>query len=1590
MAARDNFSTPTKREIAERAGYICSHPNCGRMTVGPSADRAGGITMTGVAAHIAAAAAGGPRSDATLSSAKRSAATNGIWMCATHAKWIDDNPSLATVEKLREWKSAHEAEISAWIEHGHPGIFRSWDRLAALTRDQRDTIETSLPNGCTIVRDGASLLTALAASGMCLVIGDSGVGKSALVKSTLDAHFPDARQVWLGPEALKGALSEAEREQLGLTAPLPDLLNATTTEQNILVLDAVERANAATIARLSQLVADLARHRIAGEAGWQIVAIGQRAGFEVHLDPLVNALDGNVVAVPPLEPAQVQEALQTVPVLAQHAYDDSFVALLDNLRTLGWIIAAGLLFAGAGASGMAARSQIADRLWAHWTGGDPELHSFMIALARRDAEYERSFALSELSSADRTAWKAGRQRMPLKLSDRNRLSFQHDLASDWARYEYLKEIADEVTRWAALASHPLWVGGLRLFGQFLLREQGQGQSSWDRAFSTARLAGTPDAIDVLLDALCLDPQADDYLSARTGLLFADNGKLLDRLLGRFMHIATVPMGTVPNALDAGARLYAEAEMRSPVWSSWPPLIRFLVAHRSTIGGFGSRIVAKVCEFWLTKTPTHVDGQTVLGRSGIAELALETARVHQVKNIAYGFHGGGSNEDGLIFTAALAGAEDRLDAVTAFALEMSRRRALAKPTQVKVDALRAAERRRRNEAERRWPQRGPRPRSLSSFGYRKLPPWPLGPAGRLNEGFRKAVLRNGALKPLTRVAPGIAAEVLLACIIDDTPHEEPGMRLERYLGLDTAHDERPSMFWNSPFFPFLFQAPEPALETLLQLVEFSTERWASNEGGETSRSIRLILVDGTARSYLGDGQVLDWALTRRATNSQLYSALDALERWLWLKIEGGQNVDDLCTRLLERSGSAAILGILANCAKQDPRLLRGALAPLLTSPILILRDEHRLRNRFGHDVFTWYRAGEQLRALGLEWDQAPHRRVSLKEVIRDQRRTDPAFDGSVREAVAAWPTAEDGMALRQRALAAELDPAHWHQSQDEEGETAWTIRYPDEIAAAIEATRTAEPIVPNFATVLGRLEAMLGSLLSAEQASGLYQILDEEDWLAHFDPVERRIIETAIAALLFARAGDWSVDDQVIMERLSLLLEQSVPPLENIQDPLDTRLDHGPGLVWASIGAIFAKAAGRGLSARWDRILALGLATGDVGVVGTIAAAARGLREELGYSYHAIIEAAVFAAALNELIPRMMEEPGYMAAVSRWRRRLARRPLTASRCSGTVDLVALSQRVERLWRSRYRRSSGDRRGSRHIPRRRFTYGLDVSLLAATFDWALKADMVPPEEQRWEHRQVLSMLWNFVDWRLRDDPHEPVDEHDGFDRLDDFGLTLIRTIAARIPLGRVTESRSLWEPVLALGPRGEFTLEHLIDLMFLRLYEEVDQAMFIANWDAMLAYVFAPSWANGDKWWKTRSILRHMLGINAAHQIANKPDVMAHVRTLAPYYQTFAANHIAHDDSTLAAFATFFASAAGAELRLQAIRWIEVALAEEGSGLRSDGGGALADLAQVLLTEHSAELVADRVSLQALNNVIGRMVRDQIPYALALQDRARLLR
>jgi hypothetical protein len=112
---RDDFPKDVLDALARRVNLRCSMPGCRQGTTGPRTDPARSVCV-GVAAHITAASVGGPRYDASLTSAQRRSAENGIWLCQNHAKLVDNDASRYTADELRAWKRDEEAQALAELE----------------------------------------------------------------------------------------------------------------------------------------------------------------------------------------------------------------------------------------------------------------------------------------------------------------------------------------------------------------------------------------------------------------------------------------------------------------------------------------------------------------------------------------------------------------------------------------------------------------------------------------------------------------------------------------------------------------------------------------------------------------------------------------------------------------------------------------------------------------------------------------------------------------------------------------------------------------------------------------------------------------------------------------------------------------------------------------------------------------------------------------------------------------------------------------------------------------------------------------------------------------------------------------------------------------------------------------------------------------------------------------------------------------------------------------------------------------------------------------------------------------------------------
>jgi hypothetical protein len=1488
----------------------------------------------------------------------------------------------------------------------HPDFERDWGTLFNITADHKARIETELPSGYAVPRtaEKASLQAAVADHPITVVFGESGSGKSALVKSVLDGAYPSWNQVWFGPEELKTALSAARRGALPLTHDLSLVLNVTVKPQNVLVIDSAERIEAGEFVVIRQLLqAILPSDGEETEGAWRVVIVTQTQSWVEGEETILGGRKAHLVEVETLKNDAVKLALLPSLTLGWLAAHDDTIAALTNLRTLAWVIKAGAAL-GANAGGLASHTAIADRLWKYWTKDRADVKALMMRLAQREASFERSFALTDLEPADTATFTQRPDELPLRLNERtNRIEFEHDLAADWARFQFLKQISTDTPQWAALAGNPLWTNALRMLGQFLLRQPAETGTVWDVAFGAAEAAKNDLAGNILLDALCLDPDAERFMTEHVDLLLDNGAKYFTRLLQRFHHIATVPTGG-GMGLNAAVGLYMEAQYRSIVFGRWPPVLRFLIAQRERLAGLVSSALAKVIETWLSKTPrTLSNGNLMPFRLEMAEMALAMARTVQVekgRGVMYLTH------EPLLYTAPLAGAADLPTEVKNWALELAGRREVDADVKRRIDEVQLQKAKAHTERlktdieyKTRHEERKQIPRTLGSFRER-LQPWPLGAGDKIDMDFRTACIKGNGIQSLMRAQPELAAEVLLALIIENQPEREYGSeRFEMELGLEYPEDAYPTAFWKSPFFPFFQLAPETALTSLIALVNFCTERWVAKvmkrRTGE-ALGVTLQFADGSEKTFPGWWQVFGWPQSNESLrNGNLFCALDALERWLTVRLDAGEDITADIERILREGNSAALVSVLLNIAKYRPSLLTGPLAALITFPDLFYWDCVRVE-QFGHNFIGWssLRDGQTVVDFARDWTLAPHRQRTFLHVVVELLRIDDDVARRLQALLPTWGLPEDPKeALEFKLLLAALDRANYQTVTDPEtGAETEALVYPDELRLAVQSWQAESAPTLAYLCVPDRCEQRLrgGQPLTDDEAANLFNLFQECEAGAECEYEDAKSkCRLAAAGTLVVLGGAWLARNpeaqKQALEVVRACMAAVASTVEEIRGQRIGSLRDELKFVAYAIMHLWL-AGGDGVQ-EWETAVLRLLTSGEMRATAVVVGVAYANREKLGTAWWRLLRAGLLWSGLILLAPRHGDGDYAERAWRVWLARLRRFPLRGPNATpDELDFKRVAAGRERLdFQRRMRLYNAGHQTWRGKPERERGGSLDGQILEVLFNWLIEGSGTGDRDL---DTRLALRIWDYDATRAK----ARAKKHGEYDLpSQDLGYDILLKLGALSIAAPAGEERAVWEPVLAHGPAAHSALQHFIRSLFLRLGKGDDPVAFERVWRATAEYGLSADWSQPGLWYYGERLTCDLLGFGNEDALSRLHSGAA--LRMKDLYKRWAATHLARKEECVTRFCHFLTTMFGAPIRLDGLTWLAAMLKEgepSGRWYREDTSDALVELVATALGSDAQALSKYAQARQALIEIAAALAAMNIPAALALQERIKQLR
>lgn len=1489
----------------------------------------------------------------------------------------------------------------------HPDFVRDWETLSGITADHKARIETELPSGYAVPRATAKALleAAFADNPVTVVFGESGSGKSALVKSVLDGTYPSRNQVWFGPEELKAALSAARRGSLPLAHDLSLVLNATVMPQNVLVVDSAERIEASETVVIRQLLqAILPNEGEIAEGAWRVVIVTQTQSWIEDEVTLLGQRKARGVEIEALKSEAVKVALLQSPTLGWLAAHDDTVAALTNLRTLAWVTKAGAAL-GSNAGGLASHTAIADRLWKYWTKDRADVQALMMRLAQREASFERSFALTDLEPADTDTFTRRPQELPLRCNERtNRIEFEHDLAADWARFQFLKQIWTDTPQWVALAGNPLWTNALRMLGQFLLRQPAKTDTAWDVAVGAAETAKNDLAVDILLDSLCLDPSAERFLIERVNLLLGNGAKLFTRLLLRFHHIATVPTGG-RTGLSAAAALYMEAQYRSIIFGRWPPVLRFLIAQRERLVGLISPALAKVIETWLTKTPrTLSNGNLMPFRLEIAEMALAMARTVQVEKghgVMY------LTREPLLYTAPLAGAADLPTEVGNWALELAGRREVDADVkrrigEMQLEAARAHTERMKTDAvyRARYEDRARMSPTLGSFRER-LPPWPLGASDKVDRDFRTACLKENGIRFLIHARPGLASEVLLALIIEDQPEREYGSnRFEMDLGLSYPEDAYPTAFWKSPFFAFFQLAPDTALTSLIALVNFCTERWVAEVTKSRAAAppgVTLQLADGSEKTFAGWRQVFSWPQSNDSMrNGNLFCALDALERWLTLRLDDGEDITADLERILQEGNSAALVSVLVNVAKYRPSLLTRPLAALLTFPNLFYWDSARVKQVGNNFIgWNWLRSGQAMFDLARAWTLAPHRQQAFLDVVVELLLVDGGVARRLQGLLPTWALPENAKErLESKLLFAALDRANYQTVTDPAtGAETQRLVYPEELRLEVQSWQNdSAPTLTQLLIPYQCEERLRGAQsLTDGEAAYLYSLLREcEAGAEGEDRDTKSKCRFAVASTLIVLGGAWLAQDPEVQKHALEVVRAGVAAVGSTgEEILGRRMgslrDDLKFVAYAVMHLWLADGDG---TKEWETGVLCLLTSGDAGATAAVVGVAYANRDQLGTAWWRLLRAGLFWSGLVLLAPHHGDGDNAERSWRVWLARLRRFPLRGPKATpDELDFRRVVAGLERLdFRRRTRHYQAADDTWRGKPERQRGSSLDGHFLGVLFNWLIEGGGTGNRDI---DTRLALRIWDYDATRAKEREKDEYGEYDL--PSQNLGYDILMKLAALSIAAPEGEGRAVWEPVLSHGPAAHYALQHFIQGLFLRLGKGDDPAAFERVWQATVEYGLAANWSQPGLWFYGESLLCDLLGFgNEDALLRLNPGATLRMKDV---YERWATTHLTQDEECVIRFCHFLTTSFGAPLRLDGIRWLAATLKElepSSHWYRDGTNDTLMVLVAATLDDDAKVLSQHAEAREALVKIAAALAALNIPTSLALQERIRQLR
>ena len=834
----------------------------------------------------------------------------------------------------------------------HPQFHQDIEKIIAFSNEEIGSIQDTIAGGFSFQREKIfeKIRTELSSSQAVILLGESGIGKSALAKkfflnSDFEYKFWFSSRFW---------------NRNNLDNPMQIVLENIPSSSVLIVFDAIDRLESTEKLKLIK-----------------IIELSKERGYSVVITAIENSLinDTLIVEIPPLDEDDLKSLFEAFPNIKNIWKSKGMRSLIRIPKVLDWLVE---LDQKCGQIALSINS-FSEHIWNRWIQSD-----------NPERKYCRAQQIKQIAELDAEKIKPG---VPVsKVSDlsaigelesdnilviRDELIFwKHDLIGDWAREHILIEHLDDFLSFIAdkfTKTH--WKHSILFFGQWLL-EDDHRRSYWIRYISEAKgeLQG------LLWDSIIFSSNAYEFCLHLKDVLIANNCILLNQLLDRLFLVSVL--------YEKGQN--DESSFPLPNLRLRTPFLEFLFKEQEVVIPHCHYRISELCIWFNIILPAGYS----IGRLA-ARLSVDTAlflynneksrkQEKDWRNHLY------LKDDQIntIWYAFLHAYKEYPDEVIHHALIFAER--VDMPTEANIDENPDEQ----EDCDERY--------LLLRGEY--IPAWPLGPKRNICDRFREACLQGNLLIPIFSQKPNVASEILKAVCIE-APHYDGfgSSHLLDQCGLYHFHENLNACgYFMGPWLQLLKENLLAGLETIIELINFATERFveaarkreAQDERVPQTGLLKLLKdkdfleISMIHRSeedrliWIGNSQVFGWYRNYYIDSEIVPSMLMALEKWFYDQVESQNDIDEALDYIINNNKSVAIAGILCALAKKHPELLDGKLGFILSAWQFFIWD-HKIQMdehcwEFGFDM-TYGRLGQDKYNEALKWNQLPHRKQVYQDI-----------------------------------------------------------------------------------------------------------------------------------------------------------------------------------------------------------------------------------------------------------------------------------------------------------------------------------------------------------------------------------------------------------------------------------------------------------------------------------------------------------------------------------------------------------------------------------------------------------------------------------